>query len=46
MQEFSMPLNNSGDDVSLIDPQGQVHDHVRYSAAQAPPGQLVTFEQP
>jgi hypothetical protein len=46
MQEFSMPLNNSGDDVSLIDPQGQVRDHVSYSAAQAPPGQLVTFEQP
>jgi hypothetical protein len=46
MREFSMPLNNSGDDVSLIDPQGQVRDHVSYSAAQAPPGQMVTFEQP
>jgi len=44
MQAFSVPLNNSGDDVSLIDPQGHVRDHVSYSAAQAASGQVVTFE--
>ena len=44
MEVFSMPLNNSGDDVSLIDPQGQVRHHVTYSAVQAASGQVVTFE--
>jgi Lamin Tail Domain len=44
MREFSMPLNNSGDDVSLLDPQGQIRHHVSYSAAQAQPGQVVSFE--
>ena len=44
MREFSMPLNNSGDDISLLDPQGQVRHHVSYSGAQAQPGQVVTFE--
>ena len=34
MHAFSMPLNNSGDDVSLIDPQGQVRDHVSYSSGR------------
>jgi hypothetical protein len=46
MREFSMPLNNSGDDVSLLDPQGQVRHHVSYTAAQAQPGQMVTFDGP
>jgi len=44
MREFSMPLNNSGDDASWIDPQGQVRHHVSYTAPQAPLGQVVTFE--
>jgi Lamin Tail Domain len=44
MRAFSMPLNNSGDDVSLIDPQGQVRHHVSYTAAQAGSGTVVTFE--
>jgi hypothetical protein len=44
MQEVSMPLNNSGDDVSLLDPQGQLRHHVSYSAGQAASGQVVTFE--
>ena len=44
MREFSMPLNNSGDDVSLLDPQGQVRHHVSYTAAQAASGTVVTFE--
>jgi lamin tail-like protein len=44
MREFSMPLNNSGNDVSLLDPQGQVRHHVSYSAGQAASGAVVTFE--
>jgi hypothetical protein len=44
MREFSMPLNNSGDDISLLDPQGQVRHHVSYTAAQATSGTVVTFE--
>ena len=41
-----MPLNNSGDDVSWVDPQGQVRHHVTYTAAQADSGTVVTFEHP
>jgi hypothetical protein len=44
MRAFSMPLNNSGDDVSLIDPQGQVRHHVSYTAVQAGSGTVVTVE--
>jgi endonuclease/exonuclease/phosphatase family metal-dependent hydrolase len=44
MHEFSMPLNNSGDDVSILDPQGQVRHHVSYLAIQAASGMIVTFE--
>jgi hypothetical protein len=44
MHTFSMPLNNSGDDVSLLDPQGQVRHHVSYTAGQATSGTVVTFE--
>jgi hypothetical protein len=46
MREFSMPLNNAGDDVSLLDPQGQVRHHVSYTAVQAVSGQVVTFGHP
>jgi hypothetical protein len=46
MREFSMPLNNSGDDVSLLDPQSQVRHHVGYTAAQAASGAVVIFERP
>ena len=41
-----MPLNNSGDDVSLIDPQGQVHDPSGTQPRKHHRGQLVTLEQP
>jgi endonuclease/exonuclease/phosphatase family metal-dependent hydrolase len=44
MRVFSMPLNNSGDDVSLLDPQGQVRHHVSYAVAQAGSGTVVTVE--
>jgi Lamin Tail Domain len=44
MRAFSMPLNNSGDDVSLIDPQGQERHHVSYSSAQAGSGAVVIVE--
>ncbi|HSF33091.1 MAG TPA: hypothetical protein VLK82_21805 [Candidatus Tectomicrobia bacterium] len=43
MREFSMSLNNSGVDVSRLDPQGQVRHHVSYAATQAQAGQVVTF---
>jgi hypothetical protein len=39
-----MPLNNSGDDVSLLDPQGQIRHHASDTAAQAASGMVVTFE--
>jgi hypothetical protein len=44
MLELLMPLNHSGDDVSLIDPQGQIRHHVKYLAAQAASGQVVPLE--
>jgi Lamin Tail Domain len=44
MCAFSMPLNNSGDDVALIDPQGHVRHHVSYTAPQAQPGRVVILE--
>jgi hypothetical protein len=44
MRACSMPLNNSGDDVSLSDPQGQVRHHVSYSSAQAGSGAVVIVE--
>jgi endonuclease/exonuclease/phosphatase family metal-dependent hydrolase len=39
-----LPLNNSGDDVALLDPAGTVRHRVTYTAAQARPGMKVTFE--
>jgi hypothetical protein len=46
MRAFSMPLNNSGDDVALLDAQGQVRHHVSYSAAQAQAGAVVSVARP
>ena len=43
MPDFSMPLNNSGDDVSLIDQQGRTAHHVTYSASDVEPGKIVRF---
>jgi hypothetical protein len=43
MSVFSMPLNDSGDDVSLIDPQGNVVHQVSYTGSQVQAGQVVTF---
>lgn len=42
---LSMPLNNSGDDLSLITPTGEIHHHVTYNAAQVVRGQFVEFEE-
>jgi hypothetical protein len=44
MRACSMPLNNASNDVSWLDPQGQVRHHVTYAAAQAASGTVVTFE--
>jgi hypothetical protein len=43
MTSFSMPLNNSGDTVQVVDPQGVVRHEVRYEAAQVQPGVTVSF---
>jgi hypothetical protein len=42
----SMPLNHSGDEVSRLDPQGQVRHHVTDTAAQTASGTVVTCEHP
>ena len=46
MRAFSMPLNNLGDEVSLLDPLGQVRQHVSYTAVQVGSGTVVTCKQP
>ena len=38
-----LTLNNTGDDVFLIDPDGEVHHQVSYSAADVKPGQPIVF---
>jgi hypothetical protein len=43
MTVFSMPLNNSGDDVALLDAQGNIVHHVTYTASQVQSGQQVVF---
>ncbi len=40
-----MPLNHDGDEIYLIDRQGNIVDHVRYSAEQVVCGHEVVFEQ-
>ena len=40
----SMPLNNTGDDVLLIDPQGQTRHQVSYSAVDAQPGRVIVIQ--
>ena len=40
----TVALANSGDDVHLIDPQGQAVHHVRYTASQARSGAVVEFQ--
>jgi endonuclease/exonuclease/phosphatase family metal-dependent hydrolase len=43
MATNSMPLNNSGDEVRIVDPQGVVRHQVRYEAAQVQQGVTVSF---
>ena len=43
MSTFSMPLNNSGDDVLLIDSQGKTRHQVSYPASEAGSGSVVSF---
>lgn len=43
MQEFSMPLNNSGDRISLIDQQQDLAHFVEYQGVQVIPGQEIRF---
>ena len=39
-----MPLNNSGDDIILLNSQGVLQDQVTYSGAQVMPGVTIIFE--
>jgi Lamin Tail Domain len=45
MTASTMPLNNAGDEVFLIDPQGNIKHKVRYDASQVQPGAVITFTQ-
>ena len=44
MTSFSMPLNNSGDEISLIDDSGDVVDHVVFRKEQVQAGVLIVFQ--
>lgn len=39
----NLPLNNDGDDVMLLDPQGQERHRVSYTGSQAQSGQVIVF---
>jgi len=43
MTEATMPLTNTGDDVSLMDTNGTVIHRVRYTGGQVVPGQYISF---
>jgi Lamin Tail Domain/Endonuclease/Exonuclease/phosphatase family len=45
MTAATMPLNNSGDEVLLVDPQGNIRHKVCYEGSQVQPGVAVTFVQ-
>ncbi|MCI0330302.1 MAG: lamin tail domain-containing protein [candidate division Zixibacteria bacterium] len=45
MTSFSMPLNNGGDEVTLLDAQGASRHKVTYSAANVVEGQEILFSQ-
>lgn len=44
MTQFTMPLNNSGDSVTLLDDQGQERDQVTYQASQVQQGKVIAFQ--
>ena len=44
MSDPSMPLNNDGDDVLLVDAKGVVRSKVSYAADRAHPGVVVRFD--
>ena len=46
MTEPTMPLNNDGDEVLLIDPEGVVRSRVAYSKDEVRSGKWVVFGQP
>ena len=43
MTAFTMPLNNDGDDVFLLDATGAVIDRVTYTSDQVQPGVMITL---
>jgi hypothetical protein len=43
MTTSSMPLNNAGDEVQVVDPQGVVRHQVQYQVSQVHPGVTIAF---
>lgn len=43
MNPATMPLNNTGDTVDLISPDGTIYDRVTYTGAQATSGAQILF---
>ncbi len=43
LQAGQMPLNNTGDEVVLLDPDGKLQSKVSYSASDVVPGQPIQF---
>jgi hypothetical protein len=44
MTMFTMPLNNFGDEVQVVDPKGVIRHQVSYTAAQVQPGMAIAFQ--
>lgn len=44
MESFSMPLNNGGDEIALVAPDGRIADRVRYESSAVAPGVVIRFE--
>ncbi len=44
MENFEMPLNNSGDEIYLFDRSGTIRDHVSYPGSQVEEGEVIEFD--
>jgi len=43
IQPGKLPLNNTGDEITLIDPDGNIRHRVTDSAEDVVPGQMILF---
>jgi len=43
LEPGKLPLNNTGDEITLIDPEGRIRHRVTYSAEDVVPGQPIVF---